>query len=72
MAETPKNPPAANSNAPTTTTAPAAGGAPTAPVSPAAAPAAQPTETTQAPGTNEPANEDPGCAEQRRQSQFYG
>jgi hypothetical protein len=63
MAETPKNPPAANSNAPTTTTAPAAGGAPTAPVSPAAAPAAQPTETTQAPGTNEPANEDPGCAE---------
>jgi hypothetical protein len=61
MAETPPtNPPVANSNTPTTTAAPSAGGAPTAP---AATPAAQPTETTQAPGTNEPANEDPGCAE---------
>jgi hypothetical protein len=62
MAETPTpptNPPAANSNTPTTTTAPPAGGAPTAP---AAAPAAQPTETTQAPGTNESAYEDAGCA----------
>ena len=60
MAETPPtNPPVANSNTPATTTAPPAGGAPTAP---AAAPAAQPTETTQAPGTNESAYEDPGCA----------
>ena len=63
MAETPPtNPPAANSNTPTTTMAPPAGGAPTAPSSAPAAPATQPTETTQAPGTNESAYEDAGCA----------
>jgi hypothetical protein len=63
MAETPTNPPAANSKTPTTTTAPPAGGAPTVPATPAAAPATQPTQTTDAPGSNQPAYEDPGCAE---------
>jgi hypothetical protein len=61
MAETPTNPPAANSNTPTTTAAPPAGGAPTSPATPAPAPATQPTETTDAPGANQPAYEDPGC-----------
>lgn len=63
MAETPTNPPAANSNVPKPTGAPPAGGAPTVPATPAPAPATQPTEATDAPGSNQPAYDDPGCAE---------
>ena len=59
MAETPKNPPTANTSTPSTTTAPPAGGAPTTPAAPSTVPA-QPAEQ---PVANEPAYEDPGCAD---------
>lgn len=61
MAETPTNPPSANTNAPTTPSAPPAGGAPTAPAVPVAG-QPQPTETVAPTAANESPYEDPGCA----------